>query len=81
MCAVSCGVPVPPKSALPRLWSSRFRRANRWPRTPSSQVTWAQLALSRLACSSAPRLDSALNFLRVDMNTPHGLDRPSCKCP
>ena len=29
----------------------------------------------------APRLNSALNFLRFDMNTPHGLDRPSRKCP
>jgi hypothetical protein len=32
-------------------------------------------------CSTAARLNSALNFLRFDMNTPQGLDRPSRKCP
>ena len=48
---------------------------------PSSRATWARLTPGWLACSTAPRLNSALNFLRFDMNTPHGLDRPSCKCP
>ena len=47
----------------------------------SSRATWAQLTPGRLACSTAPRLNSALNLRRFDMNTPHGLDRPSCKCP
>lgn len=48
---------------------------------PSSQATLAQLMSDWLACSTAPRLDPALNFLLFDMNTLHGLNRPSCKCP
>ena len=41
----------------------------------------AEMTPARLACSTAPRLNSALNFLRFDMSTPHGLNRPSRKCP
>jgi hypothetical protein len=41
-------------------------------RIPSSRATWAQLTPGWLACSSAPRLNSTLNFLRFDMNTPIG---------
>src|SRR5690606_38846373 len=77
----SRGVPVPPKATLPRLWASRFQRVSNASRIPSSRATWAQLTPGWLACSTAPRLNSVLNFLRFDMNTPHGLDRPSRKCP
>src|SRR5690606_29672500 len=77
----SRGVPVPPKATLPWLWASRFQRVNSVSRIPSSRAPWAQLTPGWLACSTAPRLNSALNFLRFDMNTPHGLHRPSRKCP
>ncbi len=32
--------------------------------------------LGWLACSTASRLNSALSFLRFDMDTPHGLELP-----
>src|SRR5690606_17947353 len=65
----SRGVPAPPKATLPWLWASRFQRVNSVSRIPSSRATWAQLTPGWLACSTAPRLNSALNFLRFDMNT------------
>lgn len=74
-------VPVPPKATGHGFCASRFRRVSRVSRVPSSRATWAQLTPGWLACSTAPRFNSALNFLRFDVNTPHGLDRPSCKCP
>src|SRR5690606_11983276 len=66
----SRGVPLPPKATTPWLWASRFQRVNRVSRIPNSRATWAQLTPGWLACSIAPRLNSALNFLRFDMNTP-----------
>src|SRR5690606_38046282 len=68
----SRGVPVPPKATLPWLSASRFQRVSSVSRIPSSRATWAQLTPGWLACSTAPRLNSALNFLRFDMNTPGG---------
>src|SRR5690606_23845100 len=66
----SRGVPAPPKATAPCPWASRFQRVSRVSRIPSSRATWVQLTPGWLACSTAPRLNSALNFLRFDMNTP-----------
>src|SRR5690606_159030 len=73
------GRPGAPKATAP--WASRFQWVSRVSRIPSFRATCAQLTPGWLACSTAPGLNSALNFLRFDMNTPQGLDRPYRKCP
>jgi len=48
---------------------------------PSSRATCAQLTPGCRACSTAPRLNSGLNFLRFDINTPFAHYQASLKCP
>ena len=76
----SSGTPEPAKALSGLASSSRFQRLRPFGLMPSSRATQLQDTPGCWVCKTASRLNSALYFLRVVMNTPSGCSMHLFSC-
>lgn len=79
--STSRALPAPPKAFGPSASDSCRQRVSKCAPIPSSWATWAQLTPGCRVCSTAPRLNSALNFLLFEIEPPFAHYRASLKRP